>query len=140
MVGLTNANTGDYKMFWTIILIGAFITLILWLVTYDYQQGGMNIRGSQEGNKDMRRLVLWLTGRDLLEPVLPELKPPASWRISWTPEPRWEITFSEDSYLKFFLPTGPNVLHRMAQRFMLGIRWRIIAHTPPCISDIDPQC
>ena len=76
-----------------------------------------------------RRAVLWATGRDLLEPPLP--KPlGAYWTISGPPEPRWEVTLSADAYLKFSLLDGPNVLHRLAQRFALGIRWRMLPKTP----------
>jgi hypothetical protein len=40
------------------------------------------------------------------------------------------MTLSADAYIKFNLPTGPNVLHRLAQRFVLGIRWRMLPKTP----------
>lgn len=76
--------------------------------------------------RHLRRAVLWITGRDLLEPPLTVLPQGVCRTISWPTEPRWEMTLSADAYLKFSLPTGPNVLHRMAQRFALGIRWRML--------------
>ena len=77
----------------------------------------------------LRRAVLWITGRDLMEPTL--LSP--KWgdlMILGPPTSRWEMTLSADAYLKFMLPTGPNVLHRMMQRLVLGIRWRMLPKTP----------
>lgn len=73
-----------------------------------------------------RRTVLWATGRDLLEPPLPQLPLGAYWTISGPPEPRWEMTLSGDAYLRFSLPAGPNVLHRLMQRVVIGIRWRML--------------
>jgi hypothetical protein len=40
------------------------------------------------------------------------------------------MTLSANAYMKFSLPTGPNVLHRLAQRLVLGIRWRMLPKTP----------
>ena len=74
----------------------------------------------------LRRAVLWVTGRDLLEPQLPTLPQNVYWTISGPPTPRWEMTLSADAYLKFSLPTGPNIMHRLAQRLVLGIRWRML--------------
>lgn len=79
---------------------------------------------------ELRIAVLWVTGRDLLEPPLPTLPQGMYWRISEPPKPRWEMTLSADKYLKFGVPTGPNVLHRLAQRLVLGIRWRMLPKTP----------
>jgi hypothetical protein len=78
----------------------------------------------------LRRAVLWLTGRDLLEPPPPRLPQGAYWTISGPPEMRWEMTLSADVYIRLRVPTGPNVLHRMAQRLALGIRWRMLPKTP----------
>lgn len=73
-----------------------------------------------------RRTVLWATGRDLLEPSLPTQPQGVFWTITGPPEPRWEMTLSADAYLKVSLPTGPNVFHRLTQRCVLGIRWRML--------------
>ena len=75
--------------------------------------------------KPLRRAVLWVTGRDLLKSPLPVLPHPYAWKISGLPEPNWVLMFSSDNGLKIHLATGPNVLHRLMQRFMLGIRWRM---------------
>lgn len=91
--------------------------------------GGASVSTAMLG-VGFRRAVLWLTGRDLLEPPLPQLPQGVYWTISGPPTPRWEMTLSADAYLKFSLPTGPNVLHRLAQRFALGIRWRMLPKTP----------
>jgi hypothetical protein len=75
-----------------------------------------------------RRAVLWATGRDLMAPALP-IPRVGSLTISGPPEPLWEMTLSSYEDLRFSLPTGPNVLHRVAQRFALGIRWRMLPKT-----------
>ena len=75
----------------------------------------------------LRRAVLWITGRDWMEPSLPLLPQVITLR---PPEARWEVTLSADAHLKFHLPAGPNVLHRLAQRFAFGIRWRILPKAP----------
>lgn len=84
-----------------------------------------NVRGLS-----IRRAVLWITGRDLLEPTVPILPQGVFLTISGPLNPRWEMTLSADAYLKFSLPIGPNILHRIAQRFVLGIRWRMLPNTP----------
>lgn len=79
----------------------------------------------QASGVDVPRAVLWLTGRDLLKPE-PELLNGVQWRSVGPPEPKWELTFSADAYLKLFLPSGPNVMHRVMQRITLGFRWRML--------------
>lgn len=74
----------------------------------------------------MRRFVLWLTGRDLLVPELPQSLPGivSLWRPS---APLWEMRLAGGADgLIFTLPRGPNALHRAAQRLVLGIHWRML--------------
>lgn len=73
-----------------------------------------------------RNFVLWLTGRDLLKPPLLKLPQGVYWTITGPPPVRWEMMFSADAYMKFALPSAPNVLHRLTQRIAFGIRWRMI--------------
>ena len=73
----------------------------------------------------LRRTVLWLSGRDLFAPCIPKL-PAGAFRISGPPDPLWAMTLSKDGHMKFMLPAAPNVLHRMTQGFVLGIRWRML--------------
>lgn len=74
----------------------------------------------------LRRTVLWLTGRDLLEPPLPPLPQGVYYMLQGPPEARWVVAFTPDGYMKFNLPEGPNVLHRIAQRVVFGIRWHML--------------
>ena len=74
----------------------------------------------------LRRAVLWITGRDWMEPSSRGINR----QTLRPPEARWEVTLSADAHLKFHLPAGPNVLHRLAQRFAFGIRWRILPKAP----------
>lgn len=80
----------------------------------------------------LRRMVLWVTGRDLLEPKpnLPkgffDTHYEASFTLSSVPTPRWDVRFSADAHLHIYLQTGPNVVHRWAQRFAFGIRWHML--------------
>lgn len=94
--------------------------------------------------RGLRRAVLWATGRDLMDPSLPVLPPQFEdtlgyWKISGPPEPLWEMTLSADAHLKFSLPEGPNVLHRLAQRLVLGIRWRMLPETNKSIEKYSAQ-
>ena len=75
---------------------------------------------------NIRNLVLWVTGRDLLKLSLPP--PPNGVYFIAQPEERWEMMFAPPSTvcLRFCLPIGPNVLHRLAQRVIFGIRWRML--------------
>jgi len=42
------------------------------------------------------------------------------------PPAKWEMTLTEDGYLKFMLPEGPNAFHRFMQKLCLGISWKRI--------------
>ena len=78
----------------------------------------------------IRRFVLWLTGRDLLEPK--ERLQPGTYRIPQyatlriTPITLWEMTIGGQwNSITFGHAVGPNVIHRLLQRVVLGIHWRM---------------
>ena len=71
-----------------------------------------------------RRFVLWLTGRDLLAP--PRHIQLGQFMSMSTPMPmNWEMTLGGPMGLTIHTPSGPNVIHRLLQRVILGIHWRM---------------
>ena len=68
----------------------------------------------------MRRFVLWLTGRDLLKPVLKNT--PNVLLVGNGFEVNWVMVIGT---LTVHLRSGPNALHRLLQRVVLGIHWRM---------------
>lgn len=63
---------------------------------------------------NMRRFVLWLTGRDQLAK---SRAPTRNFRLTVV-SPEWGITIEG--------PVGPNVMHRLAQRIVLGFKWELL--------------
>jgi len=72
-----------------------------------------------------RRFVLWLTGRDLLAP--PRHIQLGQFMSMSTQMPiNWEMTLGGQwNSITFNYAVGPNVIHRLLQRVVLGIHWRM---------------
>ena len=78
----------------------------------------------------LRRTVLWVTGRDLMARSLPKTWE-SNFTINQSSEALWAMTFSADKYFQVLLRVAPNVLHRFAQRLVLGFRWRMLPAQEP---------
>lgn len=71
-----------------------------------------------------RRFLLWLTGRDLLAPP-PPTSIPGEIRIRYYPPAKFVMMPTGDEFLQFHVPVAPNFIHRLLQRLILGIKWRM---------------
>ena len=73
----------------------------------------------------VRRVVLWLTGRDLLAP--PRVVQLRQYISIAAPMPGlWEMTLAGSwNPVVWSHAIGPNVIHRLLQRVVLGIHWRM---------------
>ena len=71
--------------------------------------------------KGLRVIVLWLTGCDLLAP---EVKPrPGAFVMP--PAAMWKVDIAHGAMV-INTPNGPNALHRLAQRIVLGFKWEAL--------------
>lgn len=77
----------------------------------------------------VRKLAIWLTGRDLLESTTPMLQI-GSIVIYTPPEPRWELRFAKGANFVVVQSVGPNVLHRAIQKVVLGVSWHMLTPAP----------
>lgn len=76
----------------------------------------------------LRKLAIWLVGRDLLESTVP-ICTIGTVVIRSPPEPRWEFRFSKAANSVIHQASGPNALHRTMQSVVLGVSWRMLPLT-----------
>ena len=74
----------------------------------------------------MRKFLLWLTGRDVLPPPPAAPLPGEFFQIPPPTPVNWELTFDSGGRFRINLPGAPNAIHRLAQRCLLGFRWKMV--------------
>lgn len=74
----------------------------------------------------MRKLILWLTGSDLLDPMRNLPQPP--YRLAGINglTPNWKVTIVPRGGLVLHVQHGPFFLHRWAQRIAFGFKWEML--------------
>lgn len=72
----------------------------------------------------MRRVIIWVTGRDLLAPKSRQV---GGVRLTVTKGLIFEYAPTGDWFsLTLGISAGPNILHRVMQRLVIGVKYRMI--------------